>query len=337
MGQLIKTTYLNQKDARNSGAVDNFDKLIMVTKEEDGTKKHHIIEKPMMDYYITKPEFQDNVVRNYIDKEKVRQVRCYNRDIFKSIATELKDPSVKIFYDNIMKSEDFRDRRNLKKMHLDYRIHGSDKNIEDNYIHRYLEKHAPDNNLFGLKKSFYDIEVDTQNIIGFPDQKKAEAPINIITLVNEWNLTVETFALKYDHDGYKDAMLDKTKLLDELKNKYKEYNLDLTFNIYEYDKEIDLISDFFHYINEVHRPDFASAWNADFDFITIYNRILKNNAIPEELMCPDDFKYKYVYHKMDEKHNNPADKSSIYEVAGYTTYLDQMALYANINKRATCF
>ena len=329
--QFVKTMYIDKKNT-----TDGFDKVIIVSKDENEKRYVQVIEKPKLTYYITKPEYWDESISNYIPFDKVNKVACYFKNKDKSIVKELGDVNLKTNYESLMSRNNYQDYRQASKLvNLDYRVHGSDINIEDQYIDIFLHKYPAEENYIGLSKAFFDIEVDGSEVDGFPDQEKAQAPVNAITYVDMKAQVCYSYCLKYDTDTYKEFMADKENVYKDLKERYRAKGTNyenFEFKIFEYDSEVQLLGEFMFYINEVFRPDFCMAWNLDFDFITVHNRLLNLGQEPAQYFSPSDFKYKYVYYKRDTISNDPSEKSSIFLTSSYTTWVDQLALYANINK-----
>lgn len=328
MSQLINTHYFFKQ--RN----EEFDKVMFIVKNEDGTKECKMIEKPVIQYYITKPEYWDGKAVNYIDKDKVVPIKCYYKDLYKSITQTLNDQMLKNYFTECIQSG-HQIGQKLQRIHLDYRLHSSDINIQDYYIRQFLKKHPVSKNSFGLTKLVYDIEVDTSFVQGFPHPEDAEAPVNIITAVDMNNLKCYTLCLQYDHESYVDTMNRIEECKEELQEKYKKLlkGREMEFIVEEYDDELTLIKRFYDLINVVIKPDFVLAWNGHgFDNPYLMNRIARLGAVPEDIMCPKEFRYKNVRYKKDFRNQDPADNSSEFIVTSYSVYLDAMNLYANLRK-----
>ncbi|QQO92522.1 DNA polymerase exonuclease domain protein [Staphylococcus phage Machias] len=330
MGRFIKSTYLNKKETSNKK-----EKVVMVVKEEDGTKKHMEIVDPMMHYYVTKDEhwLPPNIVVGSMAKEKVRTVHCKHKDVIKSIVREAGNAQDKSEYDRILSSGNYEEFRKLKDFHLMNNVHGSDINIEDYNINEYIKQNL--DSKVGIDICLFDIEVDGSQTVG-PEPGMAE--INIITVVDWSKRKCLTFALKYDTDNYNEVMTDKTKLMEDLNNIYNNKDseigedLGLEFEIYELDTEMEIIKSFLYYINEISKPDICTAWNLDFDFATIFERIKVNGEDPADYFCSKDLQDKKAYYRLDKNATDAANRSSTFETNSYTNWIDQLALYANVNK-----
>lgn len=327
--QLINTEYFRGNHANKEN-----DKLLMVVKNEKGEKECKVIDSPKFTYYITLPEYQDGKSRNFIQADHVRRVDCAYMNLFKSIVEELKCPAISAQYRAALNGERKEIGNKLNRIHLDYRLHGTDMHIEDFYIYNFLEKYPYTENNFGLTKCFFDIEVDSSNITGFPEPEQALCPVNAICLVDIDNKKIHSLALSYEGEKSFDEFVPKlNEFKERIRKRYKEEtHMDFDIDINIFDNEIYLIKYFFDLINNEIRPDFICAWNADFDIPYLINRIRNLGYDPIQICCPREFPKKQVYYKLDTNKQDPADKSSIYNISGYTNYLDLMCLYANITK-----
>lgn len=73
-------------------------------------------------------------------------------------------------------------------------------------------------------------------------------------------------------------------------------------------------------------------WNNDFDFITLHNRLKRLGHDPSEFFSSSDFPYKYSYYRQDKFSKDYSTKNSQYITASHTNWIDQLALYASLNK-----
>lgn len=328
--QFIKTSYINRKSSD-----DGYDKVIIVFKNEDGTKEQKVIEKPVLSFYKTKPEFDDGQYHNYIEKEKVEEVKVYNKDIYKGIAKSLNDKNIDYLLEQGFSggSEAY---SKLRDIHLDRRLHGSDINIEDLYINKFINKNDPEKVTNKLNKGFFDIEVDGTQVEGFPDQEEAKAEINVITYVDLASRNTYTYMLNYDTKTFTDTLDDLEGVQRDLHKKYNEFvggkYSDFSFNFFVYDNELGVIKGFLEQVVQKSKPDFCSAWNLDYDYPTIYNRLKRLGVDPAELLCDKDSKYKKAFYKIDKLNSDPADRSSVFEAVGTVNWVDQLAIYSNVTR-----
>lgn len=330
--QLIKTEYFRGNFSKNIP-----DKLQIIVKKEDGSKEVQVIENPDFSYYVTKPELFEqypekyNKINNFLNKEEVYKVECKYMSLFKSITETLDDPVITSYFRSSLASRN-QIRSKLNQIHLDYRLHGTDKDIEDYFTYNFLEQHPYAKNSFGLSKCFFDIEVDGSQITGFPEPERAECPVNAITLVDINNKKIHSFVLSYEGNESYDEWLNNIESFKEriIKKYKKKTGIDFEIDIQIFDSEIMLIKSFFDLVNYI-KPDFLVAWNADFDIPTLINRINNLGFDPTEICCPIEFKNKNCYYRIDNE-QDLSTRSSTYQISGYTNYLDLMCLYANITK-----
>ena len=327
--QFVKTYYIKDKDSE-----DKMDKVFIVYKDENGKKNHAVIEKPKLTFYTTKKEYWDGQAVNYISKDKVDKHSCVYKYRYKEILNALNDPSLTMKVNALMSSgvgEDYRTA--LKLIDVDGRLHSSDINIEDQYIYHHLKKAPYEDNFVSIHKAFFDIEVDSTEITGFPEPEEAEAPVNMITYVDGLHKVCKSYILEYDTDTYRESMSDLDSFKGWLDEKYnKEKELGFKFEIEVCKSELELLTKFLFDVNEVYQPDFLCAWNMDFDFVTIYNRLIKLGQDPHKLFSGNSVEYKNAYYSLDKRATDPSDKYSLFMTNSYVTWIDQLAIYANINK-----
>jgi len=329
--QLITTFYLNKRQTNSSS-----DAILLVTKDSEGKKEIQIIDNPEFSFYITKPEYRDDKIKNYIDIDKVEKITCKYKNLFSAMGEASKDKRIIDKINNAFKMSDVRKR--LNEIHCEPIFHSTDMNIQDYYIDKFLEKNPYEENMYGLTKVFFDIEVDSTGIVGFPEQTRALCPINIISLVDMSTYTVYVLMLEYDTDTFNYCIDNISDVEEKLNEKYKiieeKLNIKLKYEYFTFEHEADLIVAFFEFINEQIKPDFAVAWNTGFDFVYIYERIRRLGMEPNIICTPKDLpnKYKCAYYNLDERNSDPAEKSDSFVVTGYTIWLDLMCLYANLRK-----
>jgi DNA polymerase elongation subunit (family B) len=69
-----------------------------------------------------------------------------------------------------------------------------------------------------------------------------------------------------------------------------------------------------------------------FDIPYIIARIKELGMDPIDVMCHKEFPIKELYYKKDTKNFMVQNKSDFFKISAYTTYLDQMLLYAGLRK-----
>jgi len=327
--QLVKT--IKSQDYDDEG--NRFDVIMKVLKDEEtGEKIVETIPDPDFTYYVTDDDYVLDEQVNYIEKEKVREITCSSSNIVKSVAYETGNED---FFWKCIKSKKF---SAAKAVFLDPNVHGSDIDLEDYYIGKHYSKYPVEQSKNEFTKGFFDIEVDSMKILGFPNPADAECPVNAISFFNDSNMTLYGLFLRNSENPLIEEF-ETNRLKDfkkRMKQKYKDKGLDIKLKLiwYNEEDELSLIADFFHLINLL-KPDFASGWNIfGFDIEYLINRIAQLGATPNDIICAEDIPYKYCYLSKDTKNQDPADKGDYFSVSSYTNYLDQMLLFANLRKGA---
>lgn len=340
--QFIKSNYFYKQK-------DGFDKIILVTKDENGKKDFMLVERPTLEYYISKDYIDPKVEVRSIPIEDVNKYKCYYKNLYQDMVANLGDEELIGYYNSVINSPTKTGmNKKLSKIHLDNRFHNTDINIEDSYIGRFLNKYPAEENNFPLTKFFYDIEVDGSVIQGFPEAESAECEVNIISACMEEEdcIRMYMFCLNYTEDQNKsyydfnsNLKPNVLEIKEHLKTKLKKAKIekDIKFTIKRFNNEINLIKEFFNVINDK-KPDYVLGWNtARFDFPYLYNRLAiltaNTNETIESIMCPKEFPYKSVKYRIDNEHPDAPDNNSTMNVSSYSVHIDQQNLYGNLRKQ----
>lgn len=325
--QFIKSMYFKPRfarDDRNKSYMAAPDYLVLVYRDErDNKKKLRVIEEPTIKFYVAKEEVEVKHPLNYIPADLVDIMKCKFHDLPRQLArlADMEDD----YYETLKKSPY---QARMKYHQLPF-VFGSDMDIEDYYKGVFLDMYAPKKNK--VTKGFYDIEVDIKGYPSFPDQHEAPCPINIITYLDADTKTSYTFVLRNKKNPLIKKMEDN---IEKFKKKLKKkINPDFDYDIRFYDYELDLITAFYQVVNEC-QPDFNLAWNANFDKLTLINRIDKLGGDLREIMCHPDFPEDVwnVYFNEDTRNQKYSDKSETFECSSYTEWIDQLILYASLRK-----
>lgn len=318
--------------------------MTLVYKDLDSGMKHvEEISDPDYEYYMIHPDNRVDYNRLFVPKTEVDKITVPFGALEKDIALRL---GMKDFYfDNIRTGN----RGENRKLHIHPDVFNSDMNIEDHYKFRFDKMYQ--NQTFPITKAFLDIEADTINMMGdFPEP--GECPINAITLICQDISQVYTFLLRTKSNpqiAEFEKQVNDGSIFSELKEfviqavggpevavSY-EINFNYNFLFYDEDDEINLIKDLFVAIN-MHKPDFALAWNMGFDIPYIIQRIINLGYDPCDIMCHPDFKHKIVKYFVDERMKNElAERGDFAAISCYTVYLDQMIQFASRRKGQSKF
>ena len=358
-GTLIKAFSAKRKISESL----SYDSLILFYRDEDGKKKVRYIPRAEVPFYILKdresPEAEAPPM--FIEKEKVIEYKTYSDLLYREIAAKTDSLA---YFDRIAitKGQNSREMKNLLKHKY---VYNSDMDIADRYIKLFNEEFEPDSE-YHLHKTYYDIEVDLmpngfkdRGFIGFPDEADAPCPINIITLIDERDLSIHTFVTRNPENT---SLINFEKRVEEFKiylhDKIRdEDGCDISkINITFFNDEEETIRAFFEKIHEID-PDFALAWNSHFDLETMYNRLgrifnkkkelkaagIKGKDQATATMCDSKYTYfkneigeetyftpKYYYYSQTDK--PISDRADSITILDGITWLDQMCLYANVRK-----
>ncbi len=319
--QFINSIYIKPETYKDP------DQLIIIFKDEDDNsrKKLMVIEEPPFSFYITKEGHEVSHPVSFIEKEKVQKIKCHYKDLMKTIADLLDEGN---YYWECINSRQF---NLLNKLHQEGNIFASDLNIEDYTKGIFLDKYKSINNK--IDKGFFDIEVDTINYTGFPDEHLAPCPINAITYVDNKTETSYTFLLRNKKNPQIAKVEKNIKGLRKRANEmFDESFGKLKYKFEFFDSELDLIQAFYDCLNEI-KPDFCGAWNMQFDKLTILNRIKNEyNVDPTEIICHDDFPKKICYYYEDRRNQTPEDNQDYFQASSYTIFLDMLNTFASLRK-----
>jgi len=335
------------------------DALIMVIKDDEtNSSEIKIIERPTIEFYTIKdPDSCKPYNEMYIKKDLVdtHVVEFSKRD-----AEICKYLGIYDEYQNLKREAnkrhfDFEDskraRDNFKnfmneKVYKSPLIYGADVGIEEYYRTKFMLEHG-DKTPKVLNISFYDIETYIYHFKTQVDQNNPEAPINIITYYN--SKYKHFYCLILNIEEIKDIEFVKANLSSYIQEYILEDFKDdpeIKLNFEFYDSEILLIKRFHELINK-DKPDFALAWNDNYDKKYIMGRERIHGLNIAQEWCHPDIpeQYRQMNFVEDgqrkEKGFNPGAKNKKHHsrlwdktlVSGYTLYFDQMSLFSNLRKR----
>lgn len=334
------------------------DVLFMIIKDDEtNTSEIKMIQRPTIEFYTikdpasAKPYNEMFIDKNLVDTHVVEYSKrdseiCKYLGIYDQYR-DLKSNASK-YYANTIDSKNARD--NLRNFMNDYvykspLIYGADLDIEDFYKTRFMRENSMDVPKI-LNVSFYDIETYIYHFTKETvDQNNPLAPISVITYYNTKKRHFYALLLKIDEipmqkeiEGHEDDFINNF-----VKEDFKD-DPDISINIRWYNDEIELEQAFFQLIHE-DKPDFAMAWNNNYDNKYQINRAKRLGMNIPDLWCHPDIppEYKQFRFKEDsDRNSNPFKKSTKHfsrmwdwiTCPGYTTFIDQMSLYSNLRKRS---
>lgn len=338
------------------------DDALILTIKDDVTNETElkIIERPTIEFYTIKdPETCKPYNEMYISKDLVEThtVEYSKRDaeickylgIYDEYRT-LKSNANKRYsdYNETIKARDaFKDFMN-HKVHMSPLIYGADIGIEEFYKTKFMLENGI-NVPKKLNVSFYDIETYIYHFHTQVDQNNPEAPINIITYYNN----------KFKHYYVLVLRIDEIPAIKEVENNLEAFIEEYVKEDFEDDPEIKLVFKFFdseimlmkafHQLIFDDRPDFALAWNDNYDKKYIMGREKHYGLNVANEWCHPDIPDKYRQFSFIEDsqrreksfnvggEGNKKHFSRLWDktlCAGYTIFFDQMSLYSNLRKRS---
>lgn len=321
------TMLLNVIHHRETKMTDYKDYLDIIYKDLDtGEKFVDTIECPKMEIYFAKEEY-----RNYDHNQSFFELdHCDMHTVeYKSIPFHIAKqmgPEAQAYIKQCM---DTKNRGLIKNMHKQPFVFGSDYDIENWYriqwlIHNHNDREKP------ITKAYGDIEVDSIDVPGFP--RNGECPINAVTIVDETDMMCHTFLLRNPNNPQIEEFEENIdEFIQDLHDAFDETYGVLQYRIYMYDDELKMIRDVFKLVNTLKR-DFLLFWNMQFDMEFTIARIIELGADPIDVMCHNDFPIKELYYYKDKDNFDVANKGDYMRISAYTTYLDQMIMYAGNRK-----
>lgn len=317
------------------------DMLFLVFRDNtDGKNKYKIISKPSYTFYQLKEGVPiPNYNQLFVEKDKVEAVTVPYNKLEAALAHSVgKDDEYRQNLINHNKAAN-------KIFHTEPKIFFSDVNIEDHYRFKFANEYQ--NNIFKLRKGFFDIEVDGKWAFG-DFVEPGECAINCVSYFDETMDTVYTFILRDDRNPLIQEFEDKfvsgqfgwNQIHDFIveavggEEKATDHKLMKTgFSLSFYDNEIALLSDLFKTIHWC-SPDFVEGWNSSgFDLPYIIQRIYNLGYQPEDIMCDQSWKIKTVKHVIDHRNiNDPAERGDFTFISGTPVWLDQYIQYASKRK-----
>jgi hypothetical protein len=368
---LLQTLYLKAKWVRDPNVAPgefnmkklSDDCLIEVIKDDEtNTSEIKIIERPTIEFYTVVDHLNCKPYNEmYINKGALEtHVVEYSKrelEICKYLGIENEYKTLKNNMNkHYMNWEDARNARNAFKTFMNEKvykspfIYGATIAIEEFYKTKFMLENGntPPKK---LNISFYDIETYIYHFKNKVDQNNPEAPINIITYYNN----------KYNHFYCLVLEIDEIPQIQEVKQNLQQYiseyiaedfadmpDTQLFFEFY--DSEVMLMRRFMNLIRR-DKPDFALAWNDNYDKKYIMGRMKKYNLNLSEEWCHPDIPEQYRQFQFLEDpqrsekptfgggggDDNKKDHSRLWDKTlcpGYTLFVDQMSLFSNLRKRS---
>ena len=350
--QFINSYYVKE---RYNGREKLNDDALVIAYKYNGEQRLQIIENPKFSFYVAKPNIQ---IERYIDNLKIEDcdlVTINYKDLNRFLA-KFNGREEEYFRIRSGRGIDPSERWNVQKQFLNQcqanpRLFGTDIDIEDYYKMEFVKKYGV--TIGNYKKAVFDIETD-----GIGDQFQAKHPVNCLSY---YDFPTDTFYFGcWDQPGrwprfeeFKEMVADgrfeaELRADPEMNGEFeKENNLaprktleDTKFVFKFFEDEFDLICWFFQIVHET-SPDYAMAWNYTFDVLYMINRLIyhiehrKLNCRVVDIICDPNVPAQYRTWRFEEDKSPRAEyynKWNYFFIPGKTTYIDSMAMWADIRK-----
>lgn len=293
------------------------DVLYVTYKDMESNEKHvEIIEKPMIEIYIVKPEFRGTPMapadrfRDYIELEYLQVHKVHYRTR-KAEAAKL---------------------AGIRKEDVDVCpfIIGLDVNIKTFYFIQFKKEYGNDT-FKNPSICFADIETEIKDAPYVGIAPAGTVPISVITLIDSNTMKSYTFCLYFPKYGGFDEFWEESNLNDfikELNDSFDSTYGHIEYNLMLFNTEIELISAFWSTVNTI-EPDFLEWWNMPFDMSNIIARCITLGFNPGEIARNPKFNTGFVEFKED--HNHIVHKRKhLCELPTTCIIVDQMVNYAVI-------
>lgn len=291
-----------------------------------GKKIVKTIKEPQMEIYLAKPHI-DLGTYNHVDIP-IDDVDVYDVNYKYKLKDMAKLIGKEQWYWNCIKERRLQD---LDQLMLYNRFFSCDRNIEDFYMYK-CRKHFGTKELTNTRKAYFDIEADIMK--GYLDLKntKGDAPVNMVSLLDEEKMIMYTLVLRDSDNPLIDEFeKDIPDILEEANEEFEDEFGHVDYKIAMFDSELELIRTLFQLLNTIN-PDFAVCWNMGFDIPYIMHRLKALGVNPADIMCHPDFDVKECFYVKDTRNFEIKKKTDWCRISSMIIYMDQMINYAAIRK-----
>lgn len=322
-------------------------RVITIEKIRDKTtgkmwKEALFQDDPDYEFFVNSTDTPNDYPVMFVPANNARKVKCKYRNLHQTIAKN----SGQMEYYEANKRKGF---RKLDQLNNNYDVFLSDRSLDDYKMAEWNRLNSDTLSILPVTKSYFDIEVDTVDHEGFPNEEIAPCEINFISYVNPDTSIVKAFILyngenksmreflKRNGMNLKDQRMFNTHNNEWCRINHKEgfSNEKLTaldtLELEWFANESDLIISFLDKYKE-DKPDFICGWNTYFDIRTIEQRLIQLGEDPVACFCPDEFPFASVNIKKDNYSTDTSDKAHTFDVSGYGHWVDLQYYYACIRK-----
>jgi DNA polymerase elongation subunit (family B) len=309
---------------------------------DTGEKGMCEIKDPQTHTYITKPNLRNSfkTQRAFMKIDDVDVLVAPYRFMEKAIKDKIAEDGVDMSYVRIYNDAVETRRSRMKKEVYKWRhSYYADYDIND-YFHTQAAMVYNPTKMY-ITKSYFDIETDVYTR-SKDEHDGGECPISAISMVIEHDSAgkklkapmVFTLLLRnhdrYSQQEYFEEHMDK--FIDECHDEFDKKYGKCKYTIKVYDKEIDLIKQFFGLVHTA-KSDFLHVWNMSYDVNYITKRLQFLGYNPIDFFCHPDFSDSYMNYYVDKRaQSDLPNRCDFFDCTCYSRYIDQMLNYAGIRK-----
>ena len=307
-------------------ATDYHDYLSIVYKDLiTGKKELMKIKDPEFTIYEVEESYRTfKSQRQFVEMEHLIPHKIKYKDTLYEIAKIMGESGIRYYKEHTR----YYERRELYKYPY---VVGADIGIET-YYRVLWHKELGNDDKKEVTCQFLDIEVNQKHWDGAGIPREGECPIDAISLVDDASNTVYTFLLKVpDNPLIDDFMNNINDVYKELHELFDESYGVLTYQIYMFEDEVEMLKKLFTLIHSLKR-DIIMIWNMAFDIPYIINRLKVLGENPMDIMCHSDFPVSELYYSEDTNTFEFAEKRDYFQISSYTHYIDQLIQYASLRK-----
>lgn len=235
---------------------ERVDCLDIIYKDlKTGKKYIKSIENPTIDIYFEKEQYRNHTYnKSFIEMDKCNKHTCE----YKKLPWYIAQQGGEEYVNELRRLVEVGRFKDIQKIQTYPYVFGSDIPIDTFYRTQWLMEYDNEH-MKPLTKTYLDIEVDTINTVGFV--RDGSCPINAVTVVDDITNSSYTFLLNNpDNPLIKEFIDDIDNFIEELHEMFDESYGRLSYYIYMYDDEKDMLIDIFKLINTLKR-DYCLIWN----------------------------------------------------------------------------
>ena len=301
------------------------DYLVVLYRDLITNKKEKmIIEEPTINIFTVKEEYRRfRKPRHFLSRDMLEMKTVKYKNVVREIA-KIAGQQWLDYYNN---HPSFKDRKQIFKYPY---VLGGDIDIVTYYMTIWNEE-CGNNERKSPNKIFLDIEVDQIDYEG-AIARHGECEVNAVTVIDDISSTSYTFLLDNGNNPQiKDFINNQDAFQTKLHEMFDESYGDITYNIYMFTDEREMLTQLFKLIHTLDR-DMCLIWNMSFDIPYLIDRMNELGMNAKDVMCSKDFPSQSLYYFEDKRTFEFANKKDYFAITDRTHYIDQLISYAALRK-----